>query len=106
MTRNKSWKPLLGVLIWIVTGGMARAGEVSVWMSERQGVVEVEKVIKTDEEWRALLTPEQYNVTRRQATERACSGAFFNHHEAGTYCCVCCGTPLFSSGAKFESGTG
>ena len=66
----------------------------------------MEKIVKTDAEWRALLTPEQYRITRRQGTERACSGAFFDHHAPGTYACVCCGLPLFSSDAKFESGTG
>ena len=66
----------------------------------------MEKIVKTDAEWRALLTPEQYRVTRQQGTERACSGAFHDHHEPGTYFCVCCDLPLFSSDAKFESGTG
>ena len=66
----------------------------------------MEKIVKTDAEWRAQLTPEQYRITRRQGTERACSGAFFDHHAPGTYACVCCGLPLFSSDAKFESGTG
>ena len=66
----------------------------------------MEKIVKTDAEWRALLTPEQYRVTRQQGTERACSGAFHDHHETGIYHCVGCDLPLFSSAAKFESGTG
>lgn len=66
----------------------------------------MEKIVKTDAEWRALLTPEQYRVTRRQGTERACSGPYHDHHAPGTYFCVCCGLPLFSSDAKFASGTG
>ena len=92
--------------MWMVSGWVALAGPVLAGATERQEVAAMEKVVRTDEEWRALLTPEQYKVTRQQATERACSGAFFNHHEAGTYLCVCCGIPLFSSEAKFESGTG
>ena len=66
----------------------------------------MEKIVKTEAEWRALLTPEQYRVTRQQGTERACSGPFHDNHEPGTYFCVCCGLPLFSSDAKFDSGTG
>ncbi len=59
-----------------------------------------------DEQWRKKLTPEQFNVTRRQGTERAFSGAYWDCHKDGTYRCVCCGTPLFSSDTKFNSGTG
>jgi peptide-methionine (R)-S-oxide reductase len=65
-----------------------------------------EKVIKTDEEWRQQLTPEQYAVTRQQATERPFTGTYCEQHEEGTYRCICCGTPLFASDAKFESGSG
>ena len=61
---------------------------------------------KTDEEWRQLLSPEQYRVTRRHGTERAFSGEYWNCHEPGTYRCVCCGAELFHSDAKFDSGTG
>ena len=59
-----------------------------------------------DEQWRKKLTPEQFNVTRRKGTERAFSGAYWDCHKEGTYRCVCCGTRLFSSEAKFNSGTG
>ncbi len=65
-----------------------------------------DKVIKTDEEWKAILTPEQYHVTREAGTERAFTGEYYNHHEEGIYRCVCCGNPLFSSDAKFDSGSG
>ena len=64
------------------------------------------KIVKTDAEWRAVLSPMDYEVTRHAATERAFSGRFWDHHEAGIYTCVCCDTPLFASDAKFESGCG
>lgn len=65
-----------------------------------------DKVVKTTEEWRKQLTPEQYYVTREAGTERAFTGKYWDHHETGTYYCVCCDLPLFDSKTKFESGTG
>ena len=65
-----------------------------------------DKVDKTDAEWRASLTPEQYEVLRRKGTERAFSGALWNAHEDADYLCAGCGAELFSSEAKFDSGTG
>jgi peptide-methionine (R)-S-oxide reductase len=66
----------------------------------------MEKITKTDDEWRALLTPEQFKVARRKGTERAFTGAYWDQHTAGVYRCVCCGTPLFDAATKFDSGTG
>jgi peptide-methionine (R)-S-oxide reductase len=64
------------------------------------------KITKTDAEWRAALTPEQYHVTRQHGTERAFTGAYHDSKSTGTYVCICCGNPLFSSETKFDSGTG
>ncbi len=60
----------------------------------------------SDQQWRKKLTSEQFNVTRRKGTERAFTGEYWNCHKEGTYHCVCCGAPLFSSDTKFDSGTG
>lgn len=65
-----------------------------------------DKVIKTDAEWRKILTPEQYRVTRQGGTECAFTGQLWNHHGKGVFKCVCCDADLFTSDAKFESGTG
>lgn len=70
-------------------------------MAEKQYPVQL-----TDEQWRSILTDEQYKVTRHGGTECAFSGDLLNDHRTGVYHCVCCGNPLFSSQAKFESGTG
>ncbi|WP_433694456.1 peptide-methionine (R)-S-oxide reductase MsrB [Herbaspirillum seropedicae] len=64
------------------------------------------RVEKTEAQWREQLDPLQYQVTREAATERAFTGRYWDHHEAGTYTCVCCDTPLFTSDAKFDSGCG
>ena len=64
------------------------------------------KVAKSDAEWRRQLTPAQYHVTREHGTERAFTGPSWNEKRAGTYACVCCGAPLFSSETKFDSRTG
>ena len=73
---------------------------------EKEGKVQVTKVVLDKSEWKKKLTPEQYNVTREAGTERAFSGKYWNNHEKGMYRCICCDNALFTSDTKFESGTG
>ncbi len=65
-----------------------------------------EKVIKTESDWKKILSPMQFEVTRNKGTEMAFTGKYWNSHEPGTFRCVCCGNELFSSETKFDSGTG
>jgi peptide-methionine (R)-S-oxide reductase len=71
-------------------------------MSER----EPEKIVRTDDEWRKRLSPEQYRILREKGTETAFTGAFWNSEDRARYACAGCGTPLFDSETKFDSGTG
>lgn len=66
----------------------------------------VNKVQKTDQEWQQQLTPEQFKVARKKGTERAFTGEYHDNKKPGTYKCVCCGSELFSSDTKYDSGTG
>jgi len=66
----------------------------------------MEKVVKSEEEWREQLTPEQYEILRNHGTERPFTGRYVDTKEDGTYCCAACGNELFSADTKFESGTG
>jgi methionine-R-sulfoxide reductase len=70
------------------------------------GPVEAEKIVKTDDEWRAQLTPEQFKIARNKGTEHPFCGTLLDNKLEGVYACVCCRLPLFSSDAKFNSGTG
>ncbi len=88
----------------------AKPAQVRVRLVDKNGqpteLQTMDKVIKTDEEWRRQLTREQYLIARGKGTEPAFCGAFYDHKKPGIYTCVCCDLPLFSANAKFDSGTG
>jgi peptide-methionine (R)-S-oxide reductase len=98
-----------GVFGWLsVNADQQAAGSVQIKLYSviQKGYIMSEKVINTDAEWKKILTPEQYDVTRKKGTERAFTGECWNNHEKGIYRCICCGNDLFSSENKYESGTG
>jgi peptide-methionine (R)-S-oxide reductase len=72
----------------------------------RRDVVDLKKIVKTDAEWQRELAPDEFAVTRKKGTERAFTGRYWDNHAPGLYHCVCCGTVLFRSDEKFDSGTG
>jgi len=88
----------------------SKAGQVQVRLLDKTGkpteLQTMNKIVKTDAEWRKQLTKEQYEIARGKGTERAFCGIFYDHKKPGIYTCVCCDLPLFSSTAKFDSGTG
>ncbi len=102
------------VAIWPRRGNRVAAsndgGDVTIVQFDDGGkklqTARVKKVVRTDSEWRKLLTSEQYYVTRHAATDTAFTGTYYEIHAAGLFRCICCATALFSSNAKFDSGTG
>jgi peptide-methionine (R)-S-oxide reductase len=81
-------------------------GKIQIFDSRQNKTVNVDRVRKTDAEWKKILTPEQYEVTLKKGTEIPGTCTFYEIEEAGIYQCVCCGTDLFRTATKFESGTG
>lgn len=73
---------------------------------ERKETAHIPKLVKSESEWRQQLSPQAFSVTRQDGTEMAFTGQYWNNHDQGIYRCICCGTALFNSDTKFESGTG
>ena len=86
--------------------GKKESYTVRVFNAKTGTMVEVERIEKTDEEWHQILNSEQFRVARKKGTEAPFTGTYHDFHGTGIYACVCCGTDLFSSRTKFESGTG
>lgn len=80
--------------------------KIPIYFFKTDKVEMVEKIQKSDEEWKSILEREEYKVARKKGTELAFTGKYHEHHEDGIYQCVCCGTDLFDSKTKFDSGTG
>ncbi len=84
----------------------SNASQIRIYSVSAKGYIMSGKIVKTEQEWRTQLDAGQYHVTREKGTEQAFTGATWNNHEKGMYRCVCCGSDLFSSEHKYESGTG
>jgi peptide-methionine (R)-S-oxide reductase len=115
VSERRSFLKILGSVpgaLLVMKSSVLAAGKKLVRIAEfdasgnRTGVVEVEKVEKPLADWKAQLSPEQFEVTRHAGTERAFSGKYAETHDDGLYQCICCKTVLFDSKTKFESGTG
>ena len=87
-------------------GAFTDGESIYIYSSKEGGVITVEKIKKSDREWKEQLTPEQYRITREKGTEHPFTGEYNNNKSEGVYKCVACGTELFKSDAKFDSGTG
>ena len=93
----------------VVATAPSKSADSKTSMATKKGAARgaaIRKIVKTKEEWKALLTPEQFHVLREKGTETAFTGKYWNHHARGVYVCAACGLELFDSSTKFESGTG
>jgi peptide-methionine (R)-S-oxide reductase len=99
-------KAIAAMLVILAVGGVAIGAAAAPAKTKTVSKPTVRKIVKTDQEWKKSLTPEQYEVLRKKGTERAFTGKYWNNHEKGVYRCAACGLDLFSSDTKFDSGTG
>jgi peptide-methionine (R)-S-oxide reductase len=105
---DKQMKVSVGAVVLLSCVTTLTAGErrLNIYSADKKGFIMVGKVVKSDEEWKQQLTPLQFDITRKKGTERAFTGEHWNNHKDGIYTCVSCGTDLFTSDTKYESGTG
>ncbi len=117
MTRQSFIVGLLGLLFWPWRSSgaedargketaMKQRGKIMIYDHRTGKAEEIERVVKADDEWKKLLSPEEFKITRKKGTEAAFTGRYHASKDKGIYQCVGCGTDLYSSAAKFESGTG
>jgi len=117
MTRQSFIVGLLGLLLWPRRArsagdalgketAMKPAGKILIYDHRTDKLEEVERIVKTDEEWKKILSPEEFKITRKKGTEPAFSGKYASTKDRGIYQCIGCDTDLFRSDTKFESGTG
>ncbi len=100
-------KRIVGTLVCLVAGAQwVLAEQVNVYVAAQKEHVMVDKIQKSDADWKKGLTDEQFRVSRQAGTERAFTGKYWDNHEKGLYKCICCGADLFESDTKFDSGTG
>jgi peptide-methionine (R)-S-oxide reductase len=90
---------ILAVAVLTAVAGFAIA-------ENKPALPRADRIVKSDADWKKILTPEQFDVLRKKGTERAFTGTYWNNHRDGIYKCAACGLPLFDSSTKFESGTG
>lgn len=88
------------------TGSKSGTKTVTIYSTATKKATPMNRIQKTDDEWRKELSDEEFRIARKKGTERAFTGKYWNHHDEGIYLCRCCGTELFPSGTKFESGSG
>ena len=107
---RRLWLTFIPILLFVNQGvsGMKndQPGKIKIYDAQKNTYEEVERIHKTDEEWKKLLTPEQFQVTQKKGTERAFTGTYWNNKHKGIYQCIRCATNLFNSKDKFDSGTG